>query len=311
MDHFSLIATYFAYVFVVVAYTFKVQKYFKMPQNLRWEIYPIAHEKNYKYGGSYFEEVGWHNKPRQKNILRSITTVVKKYLFMGSYFEKKRGYWFGLYPWHMGFLLIVFFDGLILIDAVLMKAADWEISGSAGGGGEFLYYFTMVIGLVSFTLGCIGSILMFLQRTFDENLREYATPQNYVNYIFFLAMFSSGWIAWIVDDATFAGFREFWVGVLSAEAVSVGSWEWIHIVIFAAFLIYLPLTRSTHYITKILYYFWVLSGDAPNLGKGETDARLNEYLNYQPSWSAAHYQTGKTWGERATTLPEKPEKDKK
>ncbi|MBM3132050.1 MAG: hypothetical protein FJZ95_03330 [Chloroflexi bacterium] len=305
MDSFSLIVTIFAYVFVVVAYYVKVQKYFKMPLNLRWELYPIPHEKNYKYGGSYFEEIEWWNRPRHKNTLRSVLTLIKKYLFMGSYFEKKRWYWVGLYPWHMGFLLIVLFDGLVLFDAIFIKAGDWVISGSAGGGGEFLYYFTLVVGLTSFTIGCMGSILMLLFRTFNRELKEYATPQNYLNYIFFLAMFGSGWVAWAIDDNTFTGFREFWVGVLSLDTVSVGSWEYIHIVIFAAFLIYLPLTRSTHYITKILYFLWIQWGDTPNTGKGETDPKLQEYLNYEPKWSAAHHQTGKTWGERATRLPEK------
>ena len=37
------------------------------------------------------------------------------------------------------------------------------------------------------------------------------------------------------------------------------------------------------------------------------DEQLNEYLHYEPSWSAAHHQTGKTWGERATTIPDKEE----
>jgi len=310
MDEISMIITMFAYVFVVTAYYVKVQKYFKMPQNLRWELYPVIHEENYRYGGSYFEEVEFWRKNRNKNYLRSIMTLVRRYLAMGSYFEKKPRYWLGLYPWHMGFLLIVLFDGLILFDAIFMKAADWQISGSAGGGGEFLYYFTLIVGLISFTLGCFGSIMMLLLRTLDENLKEFAVPQNYVNYLFFLAMFSSGWAAWAIDDKTFSGFREFWDGLLSADAVGIGGWEQFHIIMFAAFLIYLPLTRSTHYITKILYFFWVLSGDTPNTGKGEMDAGLNEYLGYESTWSAAHHQTGSTWGERATTLPDASQKSK-
>jgi len=306
VDYLALVATYFSYVFVVAAYYIKVQKYFKMPQNLRWELYPIPHEKNFKYGGSYFEEIEWWKTPRHKNTFRAVLTVIKKYLFMGSYFEKKRSYWFGLYPWHMSFLLIVLFDGLILIGAIFIKVGGWAISGSAGGGGEFLYYFTLVIGLTSFGLGCLGSLVMLLQRTLDRDLREYAVPQNYFNYLFFLGMFATGWVSWIVGDATFTGFREFWVGVISAKTVEgVGSWEYVHIIFFSAFLIYLPLTRSTHYITKILYFFWVLWGDRPNLGTGEDDPKLKEYLSYEPSWSAAHYQTGRTWAERATRLPEK------
>ena len=321
MEHFALIITYFAYVFVVAAYYYKVQKYFKMPQNLRWELYPVIHEKNYKYGGSYFEEVDWHNKPRHKNLVRSILTLARRYLIMGSYFEKKRGYWFGLYPWHMGFLLIVLFDGLVMLDAIFVEVGGWSVTRDAGGGAGFLYDLTLAVGLVSFTIGCIGSVLMFLHRVFDENLREYATPQNYLNYIFFLAMFGTGWAAF-VESGGVEGFIAFWVGVITGSTFAgvqdslpfmveeIGVWEWAHIIIFAAFLIYLPLTRSTHYITKILHFFWILSGDTPNLGKGDDDAKLGEYLKYKSSWSAAHHQTGSTWAERATILPEN-EKGKK
>ncbi len=314
MEYFALGITYFAYIFVVAAYFYKVQKYFKMPQNLRWELYPVAHEKNYKYGGSYFEEVDWQNKPRHKNSIRPILSLVKKYLFMGSYFEKLRGYWFGLYPWHMGFLLIVLFDGLVILCAIFAEVGGWDVSDDGSGSAGLLYDLTLVIGLISFTLGCIGSVLMFIHRTFDANLKEYATPQNYFNYFFFLVMFGTGWAAFLEADGI-EGFIEFWQGVITASTVAddvhVGTWEWAHIVIFAAFLIYLPLTRSTHYITKILYYFWILSGDTPNLGKGEDDAKLGEYLGYEPSWTASHHQTGSTWGERATTLPENddPKKD--
>ena len=97
MELFSLIAAYFGYIFVIVGYTLKVRGYFSMPQNLRWELYPVVHEKNYKYGGSYMGEVEWWNKPRHKNNLRIIFTLLKRYLLMGSYFEKKKEYWFGLY----------------------------------------------------------------------------------------------------------------------------------------------------------------------------------------------------------------------
>jgi len=211
----------------------------------------------------------------------------------------------------MGFLLIVLFDGLVILDAIFVEVGGWSVTRDAGGGAGFLYDLTLVVGLVSFTIGCIGSVLMFLHRVFDENLKEYATPQNYFNYIFFLAMFGTGWAAFI-EAGGIEGFIAFWVGVITGSTVSdsvhVGTWEWAHIIIFALFLIYLPLTRSTHYITKILYYFWILTGDTPNLGKGEDDAKLGEYLNYKPSWSAVHHQTGTTWAERATNIPEKDKK---
>jgi len=39
----------------------------------------------------------------------------------------------------------------------------------------------------------------------------------------------------------------------------------LHIVLFDLFLIYLPFTRSTHYITRILAYFFIRWDDEPNL----------------------------------------------
>ena len=50
------LTTYVSYLFIIVAYTVKVMKVARMPLHLRWELYPVAHEKGYKYGGSYFEE---------------------------------------------------------------------------------------------------------------------------------------------------------------------------------------------------------------------------------------------------------------
>lgn len=304
MEYFSLLLTYFAYVFIVVVYTIKVRKYVKMPMGLRWELYPVIHEEGYKYGGSYLEKVDWWKKPRHKNTGRSILHLVAKYLFMGSYFEKNRNYWYGLYPWHMGFILIIFFDVLVGFEAILMTLFGLEISSSAGVFGQFLYYLTQVSGLASFTLGSLGCLILLLQRLIDRDLREYSTPQNFLNYFFFLVMFLSGWSAWLIDDSTFAGFREFWVGLLTFQPVHVGPWEWFHIVIFAVFLIYLPLTRSTHYISKILYFFRVTWGDTPNPGEGEMVEKISENLNYRPSWSAPHYQNGSTWAELATRIPE-------
>ena len=71
------IATYFSYIFVIVAYTVKVMKIVRMPPHLRWELYPVPHENAYKYGGSYYEELDWWTRPRQQNRLRDILYKLK------------------------------------------------------------------------------------------------------------------------------------------------------------------------------------------------------------------------------------------
>jgi len=305
------ITTYFAYVFVVVAYTFKVWKYFKMPTNLRWEIYPIPHEKGHSYGGSYMEEPEFWTKAREKNTFRDIWDITKKYLTMWGYFRRVRSYWFGLYPWHVGFYLIVIFDGFILLDALLMKTAGLDISGgSANAGGQLLYYLTLVTGLSSFILGTIGSIGLLIKRLTNYDLRDNATPQNYFNYLFFLALFVSGLVVYIAADSTFAGFREFWVGVITGDIIHVSSAEYVHLMFFNIFLIYLPFTRSTHYITLPLTYFKIRWSDAHNRGGTEVDRKLKEILNQPVGWEAAHIQTGKTWGEVVAGMPEKEKGDR-
>ena len=83
------IATYISYVFVVVAYTLKIKKYFKMPKNLRWEIYPVgtAVGRKAKYGGSHFEDLEFWAKPVQKSHVRGLWEMAKKYFTMWGYFR--------------------------------------------------------------------------------------------------------------------------------------------------------------------------------------------------------------------------------
>jgi nitrate reductase gamma subunit len=281
-----------------------------MPNNLRWEIYPIPHEKGSIWGGSYMEEPEFWTKAREKNTLKDIWDIAKKYLTMWGYYRRVKSYWLGLYPWHVGFYLIVLFDGLILLDALLMKTAGLDISGgSANTGGQFLYYITLIVGLSSFILGTIGSIGLLIKRLTDHDLRDNASPQNFFNYLFCLALFVSGLIVYFVVDSTFTGFREFWVGVISGEIIHVSAAEYIHIMLFNLFLIYLPFTRSTHYITLPITYFKIRWNDAHYRGGVEEDRKLKEILNQPVAWEASHIQTGKTWGEVVTGMPEKEKGD--
>jgi nitrate reductase gamma subunit len=304
------IATYFAYVFVVVAYAVKVWKYFKMPTNLRWEIYPIPHEKGSNYGGSYMEEPEFWTKAREKNTLKDIWEIAKKYLTMWGYYRRVKSYWLGLYPWHVGFYLIVLFHGLAFLGALLIQTVDLDISGgSANAFGQFMYYLTIVVALGSFILGTIGSIGLLIKRLTDHDLRDNASPQNFFNYIFFLALFVSGLVVFFATDGTFNEYRNFWIGLLTLEGADISVSEYVHIMIFAVFLVYLPFTRSTHYITMPLTYFKIRWNDAHHRGGFEEDRKLQEILDQPVAWEASHIQTGKSWGEIVAGMPEKEKGD--
>jgi nitrate reductase gamma subunit len=299
------IATYFSYIFVIVAYTIKVVKVARMPKPLRWELYPVPHEVGYKYGGSYYEELEWWTKPREISRWRDVTTKLRHYFTFPSYFSRNKGYWFGLFPWHIGFYTIVFFHVLSAFSALLMITAGITVAaGSTAIIGQILYYLTIVIAVCSFILGSIGSIVLLGERLFNRDLRTYATPINYFNYVFFLIVFVSGLVAWLFFDPTLEGYREYWVSVLTFSYSMPPAAEFIHIMLFSLFLVYLPFTRSTHYITNLIAYFGILWEDTPNINGKIPQQRIKEGLARPVSWSAAHIQQGKTWGEVAAGLPD-------
>jgi nitrate reductase gamma subunit len=197
-----------------------------------------------------------------------------------------------------------------MLGGILLITTSITISSSAGGFGVFLYYLMIVVGVVSFITGMIGSIVLLIKRLADKDLKNYASPINYFNYVFFFLVFLSGLVSWIFYDPTLHAYREFWAGIFSYEYVAVDPATYAHIMLFSLFLIYLPFTRSTHYITKILAFFSVRWDDKPNLRGSEIEEKVKIQLNRPVSWSAAHIQSGSTWGEIAQGMPVVNEEDK-
>ncbi len=205
------IATYISYLFVVAAYTYKVMHVARMPMHLRWELYPVPYEKKRPYGGSYLEDLEWWKHPQERSILSAILNMLKKYLFFTGYYQKNRRYWVSLYAWHVGFYLIVLSHVLSFLSAFLMVTTGIAVSaGSVNAVGGALYYLTIIVAAVSYVAGSFGSIGLFIERRTDSSLRKYAAPYNYFNYVFFLIVFVSGFVAWRFFDPTFGTYRVFW-----------------------------------------------------------------------------------------------------
>ncbi len=297
-------ATYFAYAFVIIAYAVKVSKIARMPLHLRWELYPIVSEKGYKYGGSYFEELDWWTKRRRKSHIRSIIFLLKKYLFFGEYFRRNRGYWFGLYPWHIGFYLIMLFQVLCFAGALAAVLAGIPITAeSTSSLGMLIYYLTLVIAVAGFITGSIGSIGLIVKRLTDEDLRAYASPENYFNYSFFLVLFLSGLFMWYFEP-TLSGYREFWKGLINFRYVDVEPATYAFIILFALHLIHLPFTRSTHYITKLFAFFGVRWNDSPSAKRTDIQKKIEKAMDQPIGWSASHIQSGRKWSEVVKSLPD-------
>ncbi len=298
MDIFIAVLTYFGYAFVIALYSAKAVKYLKLPRHLRWELYPVMHEDKYRYGGSYFEEIDWIKRGRRKGWTRAIAYLLKEYFTLSEYFKRRKGYWLALYPWHIGFILIISFHIFTFFGALAMVLGLPVSHDSPFIAGKAFYYVILLVGLVSFICGLIGSIGVMIKRIVDADLRAYAAPLNYFTYVFCLVVFLSGLYAWAFVDPTFAEYRNFWVGLITASPVTVAPGATVHIILFDLFLIYLPFTRSMHYITRIFAFLFIRWDDEPNRRGSEIEGQLTELFGNKVTWSAPHIKQGKTWGEQ-------------
>lgn len=299
MNIFLAILTYFAYLFIIVAYSIKIVQYLSLPTHLRWELYPIIHEEHYRYGGSRFEHIDWWEDIARKNRLRGILYLLKEYLHLGEYFHRHRSYWLALYPWHVGFILIITFHILCFVGAAAMVIGI-DVSGESSGiTGIVIYYAILITGSVSFVAGALGSIGLLIKRTYDRDLHSYATPLNYFSYVFTLVVFLTGLYAWIFVDPTLSEYREFWKGLVTLHFIRVKPATACHIIAFDLFLIYLPFTRSLHYITRFFAFFLIRWDDRPNIRGGKLEKKLEDLMQQKVTWSAPHVKSGKSWTEQA------------
>lgn len=301
-----------SYVYIMVVYTARSIRYARMPLHLRWELYPVPHEKNSKYGGSYLEELEWWQKPRGRSRLKDIIFMVKDYLFLVQYFERNRRYWAVLYVWHISFYLIVGFHILVALGAVASLAGVNVSAESASFLGRALYYPALVAGVVAFVAGPLGSIGMLIRRLTDADLKSYATPRHYFSYVFYLAVFLSGLVTWVFFDRDFSAYREFYRSVITFGPSSIEPAGIVHAVFFALFLFYMPLTPALHYVTKLFMFFSIRWNDTPNLAGNGMEEKIQKLLGQRVTWSAPHIQSGKKWSEVATEVqfPEKAVRDK-
>jgi len=297
------IVTYIAALIFVGVSIAKAVKYATMPIHLRWELYPIAHEKGREHGGSHFEELDWWTKPRHKSLLGEIKYMVKEIFLFLQVYHRNRGLWYFTYPFHIGLLLLIAWLFLLLIGA-LTVIAGIPVSTSGNVWGILVYYFTLITGIVGLVLGTFGCIGLLVKRSIDEDLKPYTQPADYFNLSFILVIFLSGISVWFYDS-TFSVTRDYVVGLLTfSPLIDLNPMMPIGIILFSLFLIYMPFTSMMHGLAKYFTYHSVRWDDAPILTDSKKARKIAALLNKPVSWTAPHIQSGKTWSEVAKGMPE-------
>ncbi len=295
------IITYVGYAFVVLMYSIKLMKYLSLPLHLRSEVYPtIPGDPNSKERSCY-EETNWWNSPRRHNRSHRLWFLFSDYFLLREYYRRNKSYWLFLYPWHIGFIMIITFHILCFFGALASFAGVPVTYKASSLLGNALFGLTLATGVISFISGLFGSIGMLIKRLTDRDLKNYATPQTYFTYVFLLAVFFSGLFSWF-SDPLFSLYRGFWEGLITLKPVPVEPITAIHIFLFALLLIYLPFTRSLHYITRLFGFFIIRWDDRPNLRGSVIEKKVNEMLSQKVTWRAPHIKPDLTWKELASEV---------
>jgi len=78
--------------------------------------------------------------------------------------------------------------------------------------------------------------------------------------------------------------------MLTLTPVRAGAALTAHILLFGSLLIYIPLTKISHYVGKYFTYHRVLWDNEPNLRGSAMEERVGKNLAYKPrnKWSSSH-----------------------
>lgn len=296
------VISYFAVVFFVVVVAAKMVKIARMPLHLRWDLYPIPHEKGRAaYGGSYYEDVDWWTKPVNFSLVSEIKEMLKEIVLIQSVFHHNRPLWIFSFPFHFGMYCLVGFLVMLVVGAIFQAAGTAIGFDSPNVPAVIIFHLTKIFGLLGWVLSPIGALGLLLSRMFKPELRRATVLSDYTNLLILLAVFISGLAAAFTTDANYEALRGFVhklitfkpVGALPA-AVTVQLWLW------AVLMIYFPFTHMTHMFGKYFTYHKVRWEDHPNQRGGRIDKAVSGALTMRQNWAAPHIKTGGTWAEAAT-----------
>jgi nitrate reductase gamma subunit len=282
-------------VFLVTVIT-RFLKIARLPVHLRWELYPVAHEPGAKadYGGSILEEPEWWTRPRETSRIGELKVMVPEILLLQGVREHNRSQWARSFPFHFGLYLLIGATILMLLGGIL---------GATGAGG-FFGTLIPVFAYGGLGLALIGSIALLQRRLADPEYRDYSSPVDHFNLVFFVATLGVSLAAQLSGDADFLKMRGFFAGLFTGAEHSLGALQGVQVALMAVLMAYVPMTHMSHFFTKYFLYHDIRWSDEPMKAGGKLERRVGRALEMRPTWDAPHIRAGdgtKTWVDVATS----------
>jgi len=290
--------TYASVLIAIAAMIIKAFRYLKAPMHFRWELYPVPHEKGRaEYGGSFLEELNWWTKPRHSDKLNELKEMMQEVLLLKGVFLHNRSVWTFSLPFHFGLYLCIAWL-LLLLGSSIIEMVGVAVTAEAGVIGVIVYYMTIILGYAGLTLTGLGAFGLMIWRASSKAQRVYNSPVEYINLILFVIVVVVALISHLISDPTFSVLRGYVSSLITfSESTSLGSWLIVEVILVSLLIMYIPLTRMSHFVAKYFLYHSVRWNDEPNLRGSKIEKRLLALLQRKVGWSADHIQTGKSWAE--------------
>lgn len=281
---------FFAYLSILLFVgisVYKAYQFAKMPLHGRMELYPLPKEQGFEHGGSFYEEVSWWSKPHEVSHVREIKEMLKEILFIKKLFENQRPFWWISYALHLGIYLLMAWTMLLVVGAISIH--NGIAIDNTSVWGLLINNLTIATGIFGLALGTFGSGALFLRRLFDNTLKKYTTPQEYFNLLLIFAALATGILAW-GSDISFNTAREVTSNLISFSNVAPTSLQTINVILVGIMLIYIPISKMSHYVGKYFTFHTVLWDNSPNLKGSAVEQKVKKATSYRPntSWSAPH-----------------------
>ncbi len=316
MDELPYIVAYVAIVICAIVCIARFIMFSRMPLHIRWELYPVAHEgKKVHYGGSYLEEKEWWKKPREVSLVSEIKHMAAEILFLVALKEHNPKLWIRSFPFHFGLYLLIGSVVLMLGHGVLLAVAPNLTGGNFITLVQTAIIFISVAGLA---LGLIGALGLLHRRLTDPELKDFTSPADIFNLVFFIAAFGCSLATFLLVDLDGTIILGFTANLVAFKLTALQGTPLqtilptISVVLLGLLTAYVPLTHMSHFIGKYFAYHAIRWNDEPNLPGGKQEAEIGKLLALPVSWQAAHIRADgkKSWADVCLD-PTKPAEDQK
>ena len=278
---------WFAVLFFFGASAWKFKEYADKPMHGRQDLYPVPGERpdRAEYGGSYYEEQRWFEKEHHKNHVGEIKDMLIEIFFIKKLFTHQRKLWWMSYSLHLG-IYFVFAAIAIAFATVLLPFT--------GILASLLGFAVMACGSIGGLLVVVGTCALLYKRITDHEFRNYTTPQEYFNLGFLCLGAITGLLAFITNGFSFGFVKKIVWNMLHLKPMKgLNKPAILHLLVFGALIIYIPVTKMSHYVGKYFAFHKVLWDNAPNLRGSKVESTIEDEASIKPSadmqWSAPHY----------------------